>query len=119
MRTMKTVRLMAFGVFAACGCAALALVGSRALGAADNTGVISGVVRSTKGPEAGVWVIAETEDLQTKFRKIVVTNDDGKYLLPELPTRATYKVWVRGYGLTDSKPVQGKSGATLNLTAVV
>src|ERR1700722_1343681 len=39
---------------------------------------ISGVVTSSKGPEAGVWVIAETTDLPTKFAKIVVTNDEGR-----------------------------------------
>ena len=51
-----------------------------------NDGVIEGVVRSDAGPEAGVWVIAETDDLSTKFAKIVVTDDDGRYLLPELPS---------------------------------
>jgi hypothetical protein len=82
---------------------------------ADNIG---GVVTSSKGPEAGVWVIAETSDFQTKLRKIVVTDDQGRYLLPELP-KATYKVWVRGYGLVDSAPVTSTIGKTLNLTAVV
>src|SRR6187399_1681179 len=62
---------------------------------------IAGVVTSENGPEAGVWVVAETEDLPTKFRKIVVTDDEGRYLLPDLP-RATYLLWVRGYGLADS-----------------
>ena len=66
---------------------------------------IGGTVTSSNGPEAGVWVIAETDDLGTKFRKIVVTNDHGQYLLPQLP-KATYKVWVRGYGLVDS-PARG------------
>src|ERR1019366_3060430 len=66
---------------------------------------IGGVVTSAKGPEAGVWVIAETTDLGTKFRKIVVTDDLGRYLLPDLP-KGNYKVWVRGYGLVDSQPVQ-------------
>jgi hypothetical protein len=82
---------------------------------ADNIG---GVVTSSKGPEAGVWVIAETTDLPTKFRKIVVTDDQGRYLLPELP-KANYKVWVRGYGLVDSTPVTSAPGKTLALTAVV
>jgi hypothetical protein len=59
---------------------------------------IGGVVTSAKGPEAGVWVIAETADLPTKFVKIVVTDDKGRYLLPQLP-KANYRVWVRGYGL--------------------
>src|SRR5688572_9349129 len=59
---------------------------------ATNTGVISGVVSSSNGPEAGVWVIAETDDLATKFRKIVVTDDAGRFLLPELP-QGSFHVW--------------------------
>ena len=85
---------------------------------AANTGVITGVVSSDSGPEAGVWVIAETDDLQTTFRKIVVTDDEGRYLLPELPP-ATYDVWVRGYGLVDSDPVQATPDQDLHLTANV
>src|ERR1700681_2040972 len=64
-----------------------------------------GTVTGPRGPEAGVWVIAETNDLPTKFRKIVVTDDAGRYLLPDLP-KANYSVWVRGYGLVDSQKVQ-------------
>src|SRR6266478_2410497 len=79
---------------------------------------IGGVVTSTKGPEAGVWVIAETADLPAKFVKIVVTDDRGRYLLPQLP-KANYKVWVRGYGLVDSPPVQAAPGQPANLTAAV
>lgn len=82
------------------------------------TGVITGVVTSENGPEAGVWVIAETDDLNTKLRKIVVTNDQGRFLLPELP-RATYRVWARGYGLVDSTPVTATAGRDLTLTASV
>ncbi|HYR44597.1 MAG TPA: carboxypeptidase-like regulatory domain-containing protein, partial [Terriglobia bacterium] len=73
------------------------------------TGSIAGVVRSDKGPEAGVWVIAETKDLLTNFIKIVVTDDQGRFMLPELPN-ATYSVWVRGYGLVDSARTQMKPG---------
>ncbi len=76
---------------------------------ADNIG---GVVTSSKGPEAGVWVIAETNDFQTKFRKIVVTDDQGRYLIPQMP-KANYKIWVRGYGLVDSKPVDAAPGKVL------
>jgi hypothetical protein len=79
---------------------------------------IGGVVTSSKGPEAGVWVIAETNDLPTKFTKSVVTDDQGRYVLPELP-KANYQVWVRGYGLVDSAPVQARPGNALNLKAVV
>jgi hypothetical protein len=79
---------------------------------------IAGVVTSSAGPEAGVWVVAETTELPTKFRKIVVTDDRGRYLLPELP-KANYKVWVRGYGLVDSRPVDAKPGQSLALNAVV
>src|SRR6266571_1760212 len=79
---------------------------------------IGGVVTSAKGPEAGVWVIAETSDLPTKFVKIVVTDDRGRYVLPDLP-KASYNVWVRGYGLVDSPKVKAAPGKNLNLTAVV
>jgi hypothetical protein len=79
---------------------------------------LGGVVSSVKGPEAGVWVIAETNDLPTKFTKIVVTDDRGRYLIPELP-KASYSVWVRGYGLVDSPKVQATPGKTLDLAAVV
>ena len=79
---------------------------------------VGGVVKGSNGPEAGVWVIAETTDLQTKFARIVVTDDQGRYVIPDLP-KASYKVWVRGYGLVDSPPVQGMPGRRLDLTAVL
>src|SRR5258708_1676287 len=70
---------------------------------------IGGTVTGAAGPEAGVWVIAETTDLPTKFARIVVTDDQGRYLLPDLPT-ANYTVWVRGYGLVDSARMRSKPG---------
>ncbi len=79
---------------------------------------IGGTVTGPNGPEAGVWVIAETHDLPTRFAKIVVTDDKGQYLIPDLPI-ANYSVWVRGYGLVDSPKQEAKPGATLNLDAVV
>ena len=72
-------------------------------------GVIAGTVISTNGPEAGVWVIAETDELETKFVKIVVTDDEGRFVLPELPD-ASYDVLVRGYGLVDSEKTRISSG---------
>jgi len=78
---------------------------------------IGGVVTGTNGPEAGVWVIAETTDLPTKFAKMVVTDDQGRYVVPDLP-KAKYQVWVRGYGLVDSPKVDGEPGQQLNLRAV-
>ncbi len=78
---------------------------------------IGGVVRGPKGPEAGVWVIAETTDLPTKFARIVVTDEQGRYLIPDLPT-ANYGVWVRGYGLVDSPKLRAKPGQHLDLAAV-
>src|SRR5579859_1559814 len=83
------------------------------VGSAD----VGGTVTGPKGPEAGVWVIAETTDLPTKLVKIVVTDDQGRYLVPELP-KANYSVWVRGYGLVDSPKVKATPGQTLNLKAV-
>ena len=77
---------------------------------------LSGVVQSASGPEAGVWVIAETNDLETRFRKIVVTDDAGRFLVPDLPP-AAYEVWVRGYGLVDSDKTTARPGDELSLTA--
>jgi hypothetical protein len=79
---------------------------------------IGGAVASAKGPEAGVWVIAETTDLPTKFARMVVTDDQGRYVLPDLPP-ANYQVFVRGYGLVDSARVTAKPGQQLDLKAVV
>ena len=77
---------------------------------------IGGVVTGAGGPEAGVWVIAETTDLPTKFVRIVVTDNQGRYLIPDLP-RASYSVWVRGYGLVDSPKTKAEPGKLLNLKA--
>jgi len=78
---------------------------------------IGGVVQTPDGkPEAGVWVIAETRDLAVRYIKIVVTDDSGRFVLPDLPA-AKYDIWVRGYGLVDSEKVQGAPGASLSLTS--
>jgi hypothetical protein len=91
-----------------------ALLGTQAyaqkIGGADIGGVVSG----PKGPEAGVWVIAETSDLPTKYAKVVVTDEKGRYLIPELP-KANYTVWVRGYGLADSAKAQAAPGKRVNI----
>ncbi len=79
---------------------------------------VGGVVTSADGPEAGVWVIAETGDFDTFFAKIVVTDDEGRYLVPDLP-EADYELWVRGYGLADSEKVAGERGSVVDLTAVI
>lgn len=78
---------------------------------------IGGAVTGPNGPEAGVWVIAETTELPTKYAKMVATDDRGRYVLPDLP-RATYAIWVRGYGLVDSPKVQSRPGRHLDLTAI-
>src|ERR1700693_2965830 len=108
---MKTTKVRGFL------CAALiCLIAARAHAPAgaqqtSGTGYITGVVQGAQGPEAGVWVIAETKDLLTNFIKIVVTDDQGRFMLPELPN-ANYKVWVRGYGLVDSAPIEVKPSPT-------
>ncbi len=90
------------------------------LAAGENTTVnikadeIGGVVLSAHGPEAGVWVIAETTDLPTRYIKQVVTDDGGRYLIPSLPA-ATYNVWARGYGLVDSPKLQTRPGKQVDL----
>jgi hypothetical protein len=79
---------------------------------------IGGVVTSSNGPETGVWVIAETTDLPTRFIKEVVTDDRGRYLIPDLP-KANYSVWARGYGLIDSAKVQSRPGKIVDLKPTV
>jgi hypothetical protein len=79
---------------------------------------IGGTVTSAKGPEAGVWVIAETSELPTKFDRIVVTDDRGRYVVPDLPP-ASYQVFVRGYGLLDTARVTAKPGQQLNIRATL
>src|SRR5258708_300641 len=82
---------------------------------ADDSG---GVLTSSRGPAAGVGVIAETTSVPTKFARIVVTDDRGRYLIPDLP-KAGYDVWVRGYGLVDSARVRTEPGRHVALTAVI
>ena len=105
---------------AGAGLAAAAATGAKGAAAATVTigaADIGGVVAGPKGPEAGVWVIAETTELPTKFARIVVTDERGRYLIPDLP-RANYSVWVRGYGLVDSPKLRAKPGQRLNHAAV-
>jgi hypothetical protein len=95
----------------------LALLAGACTSSQTSSDAIVGAVTGPSGPEAGVWVIAETSELPTRFVKIVVTDEQGRYALPELPA-ATYDVWVRGYGLIDSPKIQARPGSTLDLQAV-
>ena len=63
-------------------------------------------------------MIAETTDLPTKFARMVVTDDQGRYVLPDLPL-ANYQVFVRGYGLVDSPRIVMRPGQHVDLKAVV
>ncbi len=87
------------------------------VGVQIDTDDIGGVVSGPNGPEAGVWVIAETRDLPTRFARSVVTDDQGRYVVPDLP-RASYTLWARGYGLVDSAKVTAEPGRIVNITAV-
>src|SRR4030095_8028222 len=121
---MRTRRLLSLGV----AVIAIAVIWAGAAGtlsAQQGAGgavridgnAIGGVVTGPSGPEAGVWVIAETTDLPTRFARMLVTDDQGRYVVPDLP-KVKYKVWVRGYGLVDSAKVDGEPGKNLNLPAV-
>jgi len=103
----------------ACFATLVAIGGSEAYAQAPTVAIdnddIGGVVLGPSGPEAGVWVIAETEDFATRYAKIVVTDDAGRFVVPDLPP-ADYQVWVRGYGLVDSGKTAARPGSTLTLT---
>jgi hypothetical protein len=118
---MKTTALLSAGALAlglaALHAAAPAQTGPQSSAIPIDNDDIAGVVSGPKGPEAGVWVIAETTGLPTRFVRIVVTDDRGRYLIPDLP-EASYDVWVRGYGLVDSPKVKAARGKALDLKAV-
>ncbi|MGE3840216.1 MAG: hypothetical protein AB7I50_01390 [Vicinamibacterales bacterium] len=100
-----------------CVAAGASVAGQNVPGLNVDKSSIGGTVVNTNGgkPEAGVWVIAETKSLQTPFRKIVVTDDQGRFLVPDLP-EAAYELWVRGYGLKDSERVKGARGEVVKLS---
>jgi hypothetical protein len=119
MTTKRALTLAIAGVIGIFWITSMAGTGAQQPGNAvriDNDD-IGGVVTGPRGPEAGVWVIAETTDLPTRFSRTVVTDDQGRYLVPDLP-KANYSIWVRGYGLVDSSKVQSAPGRVLNLTAL-
>src|SRR5262249_29237779 len=117
------VRQALYSTVAVIGIMALAAAAaspSRAQQAADiaiDHDDIGGVVSGPNGLEEGVWVIAETTDLPTRFIKSVVSGDQGRYVIPDLPI-ANYQVWVRGYGLVDSPKLRAKPGQIVNHTSV-
>ncbi len=117
---MWTTRILYFAGAAALGIAGYLVTARTGLEAQQGAPVsmgsneIGGVVSSDKGPEAGVWVIAETTELPTRYIKEVVTDDRGRYLIPDLP-KAKYTVWARGYGLVDSPKVECEPGKSVNL----
>ncbi len=112
---MKLEKVPAFVLLTCLACAGAREVASQTV--RIDTDDIGGVVSGPAGPEAGVWVIAETTELPTRFARIVVTDDRGQYVIPNLPN-GTYRVWVRGYGLVDGPNVQASPGKIVNLTAV-
>ena len=112
--TSRTVKLLGGGAIVAAGLSATACRAPAAPVDVDATS-IGGVVLNGGRPEAGVWVIAETTGLPTHFSRIVVTDDEGRFLVPDLPESASYDVWVRGYGLRDSQPIKAARGERLSL----
>jgi len=111
--SLKLTTALAFGLSAALFLPTQAEAASPEIGSTDIGGVVSG----PHGPEAGVWVIAESVELPTRFVKIVVTDDQGRYVIPDLPA-VNYSVFVRGYGLVDSPRFRAKPGQHLDLPAI-
>ena len=110
LETLSSTIILSALLIPACG------GGEAGGGVAVDTDDIGGVVTGSNGPEAGVWVIAETRDLGVRYIKSVVTDDQGRYVVPDLPA-ATYDLWVRGYGLIDTAKVSAKPGTHVDFTA--
>ncbi len=120
MRTSRLVRLIIGLGFSTIFYSLLPLSSFQAQQPANDVAIdnddIGGVVNGPRGPEAGVWVVAETRDLPVRYIKTVVTDDRGRFVLPDLPS-ASYAVWARGYGLVDSTKSTAKPGQRLTITA--
>ena len=104
MRTSRLVRLI-IGLGISVGLYSLLPVSSsQAQQPANDVAIdnddIGGVVNGPKGPEAGVWVIAETRDLPVRYIKTVVTDDRGRFVVPDLPSGKLLRVgpWLRPRG---------------------
>src|SRR5437016_2106920 len=121
---MRTKKRLSVALILGVGLAVVLIVAGRAVvsGQAGGGAIaidnddIGGVVTGASGPEAGVWVIAETRTTPTRLIKSVVTDDQGRYLVPDVPA-GDYDVWVRGYGLVDSPKVKATPGKIVNLKA--
>ncbi len=122
LRDVLRAGCLAGALAVAANCTGEPPAGGDATGAAAGIEIdaddIGGTVTSAAGPEAGVWVVAETTDLPTRFIRIVATDDEGRYVLPDLPD-ATYDLFVRGYGLVDSARVSASPGQIVDLEGVV
>ena len=76
---MRTTKGFYLSTVAALGFAVLLAASPAQLNAQNTIAIdnddIGGVVTGPNGPEAGVWVIAETADLPTRYAKMVVTDE--------------------------------------------
>src|SRR5689334_11407286 len=118
MRTKRiSAILLALGLIVFFATTSVRMSGQGGAAPAIDNDDIGGVVTGANGPEAGVWVIAETRSTPTRLIKSVVTDDRGRYVVPDLPA-GEYDVWVRGYGLVDSPKMKSAPGKTVNLKAV-
>ena len=117
-RSVAWVTLIGLGVVAASAVRAPQGAGAQTPGTLQvAANAIGGTVTNAASgrPEAGVWVLAETK-LPTPYRKIVVTDDQGRFLVPDLPA-ASYEVWVRGFGVKDSAKAKTERGQHVRLQA--
>src|SRR5262245_58980025 len=118
MRTMRiSALLLGLCLLVLLATTSVRMSGQEAGAPAIDNDDIGGVVTGVRGAEAGVWVIAETRSTPTRLIKSVVTDDRGRYVIPDLPA-GEYDVWFRGDGLVDSTKVKSAPGKVVNLKAV-
>src|SRR6185436_2392911 len=116
MRKRLSALLLGLAVIVFFATSSVRMSGQAGAAPAIDNDDIGGVVTGAQGPEAGVFVIAETRSTPTRLIKSVVTDDQGRYVIPDLPA-GDYDVWVRGYGLVDSAKVKSRPGKQVNLKA--
>ena len=77
---------------------------------------IAGIVKDEAGhPLAGAWVTGVNATTSSHPRKTVVTDENGRYVIPDLPGPNPYQVRARVYGYADRWIKNVSAGTVVNI----